>query len=363
MMKKIYILTILLGHLFFLCMNKVSAFDFTQLTDVGFHYAGGGVTKEYNCYFPVQSNERNYECNFSTHINDYNGYSNANHDYVIINITTRGFIYTNSSEYVGPRTDGVNTSYVSTGLDNVQIVNFSKPNIRLITTDNVTYPCDYDGNNAICFFPRGKVLDYISYNYKPIIPQNNNFVSGGRFYYTYRVNSNWVVANSVNDKIVENIQNGNENVEGAVNDFKSQAHSDSQAEINATNRNTQAVNNVNNSINSTSTSGSESFLNDIVNDPAFQDTTGINSIITLPLNMISSLSNSCQPITLNIPFLNVDVQIPCFRSVITNHMPLVANLISVVVNGFILYRIFIDIVGIIKSSRNPDEDRLDVLEL
>ena len=79
--------------------------------------------------------------------------------------------------------------------------------------------------------------------------------------------------------------------------------------------------------------------------------------------MISSLSNTCQPINVTIPFLNADTSLPCFRSIINQHMPLLANMISIVINGFILYRVFIDIVGIIKSARNPDEDRLDVLEL
>lgn len=133
--------------------------------------------------------------------------------------------------------------------------------------------------------------------------------------------------------------------------------------VDAQNATTDAVNGLNNNINNTDTTGSENALSSIINDPAFQDNTGINSIITLPVTMISSLSNSCQPINLTIPFLNSSVELPCFRSVINQHMPLVANLIGIVVNGFILYRILIDIVGIVKSARNPDEDRLDVLEL
>ena len=131
----------------------------------------------------------------------------------------------------------------------------------------------------------------------------------------------------------------------------------------AVNNNTTAVNNMNSNMTSTNTSGSESFLTDIINDPAFQDNTGINGIIQLPLAMVSSLSNSCESVNLHIPFLNVDTQLPCIRQTIYNKMPGVANLIFIAVNGFVLYRILIDIVGLIKSARNPDEDRLDVLEL
>lgn len=187
---------------------------------------------------------------------------------------------------------------------------------------------------------------------------NDGQLSGSRLgFTTYTILDGASIQSNENTQNI--INNDNSNTQDIINN----QNANTDRIVNAQNGTTNAVNGLNDSINNTNTSGSENALSSIINDPAFQDNTGINSIITLPVNMISSLSNTCQPITINIPFINSNVQLPCFRAVITQHMPLVANLIGIVVNGFILYRILIDIVGIVKSARNPDEDRLDVLEL
>lgn len=186
---------------------------------------------------------------------------------------------------------------------------------------------------------------------------NNAIASAPTYFMTYSIEDEQSISiNDIGDKIITN------------DNFNTQSVIDNQNQntdriVNAQNGTTNAVNGLNNSVNNTDTSGSENFLTSIINDPAFQDNTGINGIIQLPLAMISSLSNQCSPIDLHIPFLNVDTQLPCISSLINSKMPSVANILRIAVNGFVLYRIFVDIVGLIKSARNPDEDRLDVLEL
>lgn len=227
-------------------------------------------------------------------------------------------------------------------------------NITLHTIYSITCPVDFSNNTS---------LYAIDVKFNQVISNANITMRTSDFITFVQDPSIDIVNALLNNNYNNAISSINSNITNSANDIMSNQNTNTDKVVNAQNGTTNAINGLNNSINNDDTSGSENALTSIINDNAFQDNTGINSIITLPVNMISSLSNTCQPITINIPFINSNVQLPCFRAVITQHMPIVANLIGIVVNGFILYRILIDIVGIVKSARNPDEDRLDVLEL
>ena len=133
------------------------------------------------------------------------------------------------------------------------------------------------------------------------------------------------------------------------------------------NSNTNAIKNnteqIKNDIKSENTSGAEGSADNLKNNSAFQDNTGLSGVISMPLTFVNSLTNTCQPINLNIPYMDVDVTIPCMQSVITDKMPLLANLIKIIVNGFIVYRILLDIFQIVRNAKNPEDDRIEVLDL
>ena len=144
----------------------------------------------------------------------------------------------------------------------------------------------------------------------------------------------------------------------------------SNADIITNNNNNSNANKINDSINNTNdtiknddVSGAESAADDLKNNEAFQDTSGLSSIISMPLTFVNSLTNKCEPIKLTIPYMDADVSIPCMQSIITSNMPLLANLIKIVVNGFIVYKILLDIFAIVRSARNPEDDRIEVLDL
>lgn len=126
---------------------------------------------------------------------------------------------------------------------------------------------------------------------------------------------------------------------------------------------TQAINNVNNSINNDNVDGASSEVDSLLNNSSFNDSSGIQSIINAPLNLINGLTNSCSPIQLTIPYIDTPLTIPCLKQELTNHIPTVVPILSTAINGFIIYRILIDIVHLIKSARNPDDDRIEVLDL
>lgn len=127
--------------------------------------------------------------------------------------------------------------------------------------------------------------------------------------------------------------------------------------------NKQAINDLNDDIKDDNVSGAESSVDSLLNNSAFNDNSGIQSIINAPLNFINGLTNSCSPIQVSIPYIDTPLSIPCIKQELTNHVPTIVPILSTAINGFIIYRILIDIVYLIKSARNPDDDRIEVLDL
>lgn len=116
-------------------------------------------------------------------------------------------------------------------------------------------------------------------------------------------------------------------------------------------------------LNSDNVDGANSQVDSLLSNSAFNDNSGIQSIINAPLSFIQGLTNTCSPISLTIPYINSNVTIPCMKQELTNHVPTIIPVLSTAINGFVIYRILIDIVYIIKSAKNPDDDRIEVLDL
>lgn len=206
-------------------------------------------------------------------------------------------------------------------------------NITYKLTDNTSYNCHVIVNNnqfeAVCPVPNenGKWMTFMTFNI--ITNETNNYNS-----YNIRF-SNFIYATiDSNAQMIEKQQETNNKLD-----------------------------NIDTSINSSNTSGGESAADDLKNNSAFQDNSGLSSVVSMPLTFVNSLSNTCQPISLNIPYFDVDMQIPCFQSIITEKMPALANIIKVVINGFIIYRVLLDIFQIIRNAKNPEDDRIEVLDL
>lgn len=126
---------------------------------------------------------------------------------------------------------------------------------------------------------------------------------------------------------------------------------------------TNAINNVNNSINNNNVSGANQDANSFVNNQAFQDNTGLTGIITAPLSVINSLTSTCSPIRLPIPYLDTNVDIPCIGDLLSSKMGALIQLVKVVINGYICYLIGLDMFKIVKHARDPNDDRIEVLDL
>lgn len=91
---------------------------------------------------------------------------------------------------------------------------------------------------------------------------------------------------------------------------------------------------------------------------------GLSSIITIPLTSIQKLTNSsCIPISLPIPFTNKNIDLPCMTSLYEQNIPLLLNIWQTVSFGIISYTIIVDIFGLVKKFKNPEDDKLEVMDL
>lgn len=118
-----------------------------------------------------------------------------------------------------------------------------------------------------------------------------------------------------------------------------------------------------NTLNDDSVNGANSEVDSLIQNSTFQDTSGLNAIISLPLNFIQNLSNQCTPFTLTIPFIDKPVNFPCIRALLQSKVPTLYNVLTIAINGFIIYRILLEIFAIVKRAKDPEDDRIEVLDL
>ena len=124
---------------------------------------------------------------------------------------------------------------------------------------------------------------------------------------------------------------------------------------------TDAINDVNNSINNSSVeSGTGQGFFDNFTSQDF----GLSQIITIPLNTIQSLtSKSCVPLQVPIPFTNSNISLPCMTEIYETKFPSIYNLWKITSFGIVAYLIAIDIFHIVKGFKDPESDKVEVLDL
>lgn len=147
----------------------------------------------------------------------------------------------------------------------------------------------------------------------------------------------------------------------ALNGLSSQNATINQSIVDTKNAIDSQAESTRDTITNSDTTSSESTLSDVISDPTFADSSGVNAIINLPLEFINSLNSTCTPLVLNFPHFN-NISIPCMSTIYQKFAPF-DTILSLVINGFVIYRILIELFYIVKSSRDPDSDRVEVLDL
>lgn len=91
---------------------------------------------------------------------------------------------------------------------------------------------------------------------------------------------------------------------------------------------------------------------------------GLSQIITIPLSTIQSLtSKTCTPLTIPIPFTGKNISLPCMTEIYQTKLPSIYNLWKIVSFGIVAYFIAIDIFHIVKGFKDPESDKVEVLDL
>ena len=126
---------------------------------------------------------------------------------------------------------------------------------------------------------------------------------------------------------------------------------------------TNAVNNLNDSLNNSDSSGATSEASEFFSGFT-TDTFGLTSIITAPLNLIGSITSStCTPLGLPLPYVNKTLELPCMRSIYSQYFGSFFTLYQTITFGIIAYWVCVRIFNLVKDFKNPDHDEIEVLDL
>lgn len=95
------------------------------------------------------------------------------------------------------------------------------------------------------------------------------------------------------------------------------------------------------------------------------DTFGLTSIITAPLTLIGSITSStCSPLGLKVPFVeNKTLNLPCMSSIYQQHFGSFLAIYQTITFGIIAYWVCVRIFALVKDFKNPDTDKVEVLDL
>lgn len=94
------------------------------------------------------------------------------------------------------------------------------------------------------------------------------------------------------------------------------------------------------------------------------DEGSLTDIISLPLQYVQSLNDTCKSFTIPLGFINDNITIPCLSSIWSNtSFANVINTASVVLNGFICYKVLISLFYFFKDLKDPDSDKVEVMDL
>lgn len=112
------------------------------------------------------------------------------------------------------------------------------------------------------------------------------------------------------------------------------------------------------------TTQAESDASDFFGNFTVEDTGGLSAIITAPLNTIQSLlSSTCTNLVLPLPFVNQNLTLPCMNDIYTTHFGAFFTLYQTIILAIISYRCIRSIFFDIKGFSDPDDDRIEVMDL
>lgn len=180
--------------------------------------------------------------------------------------------------------------------------------------------------------------------------------------------------------IITRINRHNELVDNAItnseNRITSNANSNASTITSNQNSNTQSQI-ANDNSNQAQTNSNLNKINDSINDDDVDNDQatsyfsnfdyndlGLSDIITLPLNYINALSdNTCVPLRFTMPFVHNSVTLPCMYEIYETHFPNFLNVWQIISTGIISYWVCINIFASVKGFKDPQSDKVEVMDL
>lgn len=160
--------------------------------------------------------------------------------------------------------------------------------------------------------------------------------------------------NYVNDTFV--------NVNGYVQVDHFQCDSN-KALQNAIDENTKAQEKTNDTIKDDNVDSSTNQGSSFFNDFNSGDEGSLTDIVSLPLEYVQHLNDSCKPFT--IPAGNLGtITIPCLSSIwLSTPFASIINTASLIINGIICYKLLSSLFIFFKELKDPDDDKVEVMNL
>lgn len=91
---------------------------------------------------------------------------------------------------------------------------------------------------------------------------------------------------------------------------------------------------------------------------------GLSGIVSSPLRLVNSLSSStCTPLSFNLPFVNSTLTLPCMSSIYNAHFSTLLTLYRLITTGLIAYKILINLFSTVKGLQDPDNSKIEVVDL
>ena len=120
---------------------------------------------------------------------------------------------------------------------------------------------------------------------------------------------------------------------------------------------------INNSINNSDTTDASNSASGFFDN--FEDNDyGLSGVISAPLQLINRItSNSCSSLTLEIPFVNKTLTLPCMNSIYQEFFGSFLTIYQTITFGIVAYWVCVQIYALVKNFKNPDKDEIEVLDL
>lgn len=186
---------------------------------------------------------------------------------------------------------------------------------------------------------------------------------------TCEVGNNDIIINN-NQNTQDIINNQNQNSQNIINN----QNANSQNEINNDNKNQQQTNekldetnkelgelndNITDSSITDASSSADSFFSGFESDDY-----GLSSIITAPLNLIKSITSStCTPLGFPAPFVDQNITLPCMGAIYKEYFGSFLTIYQTITFGMVAYWVSVKIFFMVKGFKDPDNDRIEVLDL